>query len=83
MAVLAKNVIQPALCFALVSPLAMPREQTKYVVLLSAISLRFLRRSLWRRFRRNSRGGELESHCEYCLGIFTLAGWIVFLDRAH
>jgi malonate transporter len=41
LAVLAKNVIQPALCFALVSPLAMPLERTRYVVLLSAIPCGF------------------------------------------
>jgi malonate transporter and related proteins len=82
-AVLAKNVIQPALSFALVSPLAMPLEQTKYVVLLSAIPCGFFGVLFGEGFDATPEVPSSSLIASTVLGIFTLAGWIVFLDRLH
>jgi malonate transporter len=82
-AVLAKNVIQPALCFALVSPLAMPLEQTKYVVLLSAIPCGFFGILFGEGFDATPAVASSSLIASTVLGIFTLAGWIIFLDRVH
>jgi predicted permease len=82
-AVLAKNVIQPALCFALVSPLAMPLEQTKYVVLVSAIPCGFFGVLFGEGFDATPAVASSSLIASTVLGIFTLAGWIIFLDRVH
>ena len=82
-AVLAKNVIQPALCFALVFPLAMPLEQTKYVVLLNAIPCGFFGILFGEGFDATPEVASSSLIASTVLGIFTLAGWIVCLDRLH
>jgi malonate transporter and related proteins len=82
-AVLATNVIQPALCFALVFPLAMPLEQTKYVVLLSAIPCGFFGILFGESFDATPEVASSSLIASTVLGIFTLAAWIVFLDRLH
>ena len=81
--VLAKNVIQPALCFALVSPLAMPLEQTRHVILLSAIPCGFFGILFGEGFDATPEVASSSLIASTVLGIFTLAGWIVFLDRLH
>ena len=83
LAILAKNVIQPALCFALVSPLAMPLEQTRYVILLSAIPCGFFGILFGEGFDATPEVASSSLIASTVLGIFTLAGWIVFLDRLH
>jgi malonate transporter len=80
-AVLAKNVIQPALCFALVSLMAMPLQQTKYIVLLSAGPCGFFGILFGERFDATPEVASSSLIASCVLGIFTLAGWIIFLDR--
>ena len=82
-AVLAKNVIQPALCFAVVFPLAMPLEQTRYLVLLSAIPCGFFGILFGEGFNATPEVASSSLIASTVLGIFTLAGWIVFLDHLH
>jgi malonate transporter and related proteins len=82
-AVLAKNVIQPALCFALVFPWAMPLEQTKYVVLLSAIPCGFFGILFGEGFDATPEVASSSLIASTVLGIVTLAGWIVLLDQLH
>jgi predicted permease len=80
-AVLAKNVIQPALCFALVSLMAMPLQQTKYIVLLSAGPCGFFGILFGEGFDATPEVASSSLIASCVLGIFTLAGWIIFLDR--
>jgi malonate transporter and related proteins len=82
-AVLAKNVIQPALCLAVRLPLAMPREQTRYVVLLNAIPCGFFGILFGEGFDATPAVASSSLIASTVLGIFTLAGWIIFLDRLH
>ena len=83
LAILAKNGIQPALCFALVSPLAMPLEPTRYVILLSAIPCGFFGILFGEGFDATPAVASSSLIASTVLGIFTLAGWIVLLDRLH
>lgn len=82
-AVIAKNVIQPALCLAVVFPLAMPLEQTRYVVLLSAIPCGFFGILFGEGYNATPEVASSSLIASTVLGIFTLAGWIVFLDHLH
>ena len=82
-AVLAKNVIQPALCLAVMFPLAIPLEQTRYVVLLSAIPCGFFGILFGEGFNATPEVASSSLIASTVLGIFTLAGWIVFLDHLH
>jgi malonate transporter and related proteins len=82
-AVLATNVIQPALCFPVARPLGMPLEQTRYVVLLSAIPCGFFGILFGEEFNATPGVASSSLIASTILGIFTLAGWIIFLDRLH
>jgi malonate transporter len=82
-AVIAKDVIQPALCLVVVFPLAMPLEQTRYVVLLSAIPCGFFGILFGEGFNATPEVASSSLIASTVLGIFTLAGWIVFLNRLH
>jgi predicted permease len=82
-AVLAKNAIQPALCLAAVLPLGMPLEQTRYVVLLSAIPCGFFGILFGEGFNATPEVASSSLIASTVLGIFTLAGWIVVLDHLH
>src|SRR5580693_2413281 len=82
-AVLGKNVIQPALGLAVALLLRMPLEQTKYVVLLSAIPSGFFGILFGEGFDATPQVASSSLIASTVLGIFTLAGWIVFLDRLH
>jgi predicted permease len=82
-AVLAKNVIQPALCFAVVFPLAMPLEQTRYVVLLSAIPCGFFGILFGEGFDATPEVASSSLIASTLISIFTVAGWIVLLNHLH
>jgi predicted permease len=82
-AVLGKNVIQPALCLAVMFPLAVPLQQTRYVVLLSAIPCGFFGILFGEGFNATPEVASSSLIASTVLGIFTLAGWIVFLDHLH
>jgi len=82
-AVLGKNVIQPALGLAVALLLRMPLEQTKYVVLLSAIPSGFFGILFGEGFDATPQVASSSLIASTVLGIFTLAGWIILLDHLH
>jgi len=82
-AVLGKNVIQPALCLAVMFPLAIPLEQIRFVVLLTAIPCGFFGILFGEVFNATPEVASSSLIASTVLGIFTLAGWIVFLDHLH
>ena len=82
-AVLAKNVIQPALCFEVVFPLAMPMEQTRYMVLLSAIPCGFFGILFGEGFDATPEVASSSLIASTLISIFTVAGWIVLLNHLH
>ena len=83
LAVLAKNVVQPALCLAVVFPLALPLEQARYVVLLSAIPCGFFGILFGKSVNATPEVASSSLIASTLFGIFTLAGWIVLLDHLH
>ena len=82
-AVLGKNVIQPALCLAVAFLLGMPLEQTRYVVLLSALPGGFFGILFGKGFDATPEVASSSLIASTVLGIFTLAGWIIFLSHLH
>ena len=82
-AVLAKNVIQPALCLAVVLPLAMPLEQTRYVVLLSAIPCGFFGILFGEGLDATPEVASSSLIASTLISIFTVAGWSVLLNHLH
>ena len=82
-AVLGKNVIQPALCLAVALLLGMPLEETRFVVLLSAIPSGFFGILFGKGFDATPEVASSSLVASTVLSIVTLAGWIVFLSRLH
>lgn len=82
-AVLGKNVIQAALCLAVALLLGLPLEQTKYVVLLSAIPSGFFGILFGEGFDATPVVASSSLIASTLLGIFTLAGWIILLSHLH
>ena len=80
-AVLAKNVIQPALCLAVALLLRMPLEQTRFAVLLSAIPSGFFGILFGKGFDATPEAASSSLIATTVLSIFTLAGWIVLLGH--
>jgi malonate transporter and related proteins len=82
-AVLAKNVIQPALCLAVALLLRMPPEQTRFAVLLSAIPSGFFGILFGKGFDATPEAASSSLIATTVLSIFTLAGWIILLSHLH
>ncbi len=82
-AVLGKNVIQPALSLAMALLLGMPLEETRFVVLLSAIPSGFFGILFGKGFDATPEVASSSLVATTVLSIVTLAGWIVFLSRLH
>src|SRR5882724_4049976 len=82
-AVLGKNVIQPALCLAMALLLGMPLEETRFVVLLSAIPSGFFGILFGKGFDATPEVASSSLVATTVLSIFTLAGWIVLLSHSH
>jgi malonate transporter len=80
-AVLVKNVLQPALCLAVALLLGMPVEQTRFVVLLSAIPSGFFGVLFGMGFDATPEVASSSLIASTVLSIFTLAGWIVLLSH--
>jgi malonate transporter len=80
-AVLVKGVIQPALCLAVALLLRMPLEQTRFVVLLSAIPSGFFGILFGKGFDAAPEVASSSLIASTMLSIFTLAGWIILLSR--
>jgi malonate transporter and related proteins len=81
--VLGKNVLQPVLCLAVTLLLGMPLEQTRHVVLLSAIPCGFFGALFGKGFDATPEVASSSLIASTALGLFTLAGWIVLLDHLH
>ena len=82
-AVLGKNVIQPALCLAVALLLGIPLEQTRFVVLLSAIPSGFFGILFGKGFDATPKVASSSLVASTVLSIFTLAGWIILLSHLH
>jgi predicted permease len=82
-AVLGKNVIQPALCLAVALLLGMPLQQTRYVVLLSAIPSGFFGILFGKGFDATPEVASSSLIASTVLSIFTLAGWIILLSHLN
>ncbi len=82
-AVLGKNVIQPALCLAIALLLGMSPEQTRFVVLLSAIPSGFFGILFGKGFDATPEVASSSLVASTVLSIFTLAGWIILLSHLH
>ena len=82
-AVLGKNVIQPALCLAVALLLGMSLEQTRFVVLLSAIPSGFFGILFGKGFDASPEVASSSLIASTVLSILTLAGWIILLSHAH
>src|SRR5258705_1923338 len=80
-AVLGKNVIQPALCLAVALLLGMPLEETRFVVLLSAIPSGFFGILFGKGFDATPEVASSSLVASTVLSIVTLAGWIGFLSH--
>jgi malonate transporter len=82
-AVIGKNLIQPSLCLAVALLLGLALEQTKYVVLLSAIPSGFFGILFGEGFDATPEVASSSLIATTLLSIFTLAGWIVLLSHLH
>ena len=82
-AVLGKNVIQPALCLAVALLLGLPLEQTRFVVLLSAIPSGFFGVLFGKGFDAAPEVASSSLIASTVLSIFTVAGWINLLSHLH
>jgi malonate transporter and related proteins len=82
-AFLGKNVVQPALCLAIALLLGMPKEQTRWVVLLCAIPCGFFGILFGEPIKATPVVASSGLIASTVLGIFTLAGWIVLLSHVH
>ncbi len=82
-AVLGKNVLQPALCFAVGLLMGMPLEQTRYVVLLTAIPCGFFGVLFGEGFDATPAVASSSLIASTVLGIFTLTGCVVLLNHLH
>jgi malonate transporter len=81
LAVVAKNFLQPALCLIVARVLNMPLDATRSVVLISAIPCGFFGIVFGKSFDATPEVASSSLIASYVLGVFTLAGWIVFLGR--
>jgi malonate transporter len=80
-AVVAKNFLQPALCLLVARSLDMPLDATRSVVLISAIPCGFFGIVFGKSFDATPEVASSSLIASYVLGVFTLAGWIVFLGH--
>lgn len=81
LSVLAKNVGQPALCLVLARLFLLPIEQTRYVVLICAIPCGFFGVVFGKGYDSTPQTASSSLIVSYIAGVFTLAGWIIFLNR--
>jgi malonate transporter len=81
--VLAKNILQPALGLLVAKSLSLPLEATRSVVLISAIPCGFFGIVFGKGFDATPHVASSSLIASYVIGIFTLAGWIIFLSHLH
>jgi malonate transporter len=80
-AVLLKNVIQPALALAIARSMRLPVEQMRYVTLIGAVPCGFFGVVFGKRFGSNPPLASSALIASYVAGIPTLAVWIALVNR--
>ena len=80
-AVVAKNLLQPALCLAIAWMIGLSAVETRYSVLIAAIPCGFFGLVFGKGFNSSPLTASSSLIFSYVFGIATLAGWIVLLGR--
>lgn len=80
-AILAKNLLQPALCLAFARIIGLSVTETRYAVLIAAIPCGFFGLVFGKGFNSSPMTASSSLIFSYVVGIVTLAGWIVLLGR--
>jgi predicted permease len=81
LATTAKNILQPALCFAIARAMALPLELTRWLVLMMAIPCGFFGLVFGKGFGATPISASSSLIISYAAGIVTLAGWLIFLGN--
>jgi len=81
LAVVAKNIAQPALCLAIALLVHLPIEATRHVVLICAIPCGFFGIVFGKGFGSSPEVASSSLIASYLVGVSTLAGWMVLLGR--
>jgi malonate transporter and related proteins len=79
--VFAKTLLQPALCLGVARLVGLPLEQTRYVVLISAIPCGFFGVVFGKSFGATPDVASSSLIASTLVGVFTLAGWIVLASH--
>jgi malonate transporter len=79
--VFAKNLLHPTLGLLIARCLSLPLEATRSVVLISAIPCGFFGIVFGKGFEATPEVASSSLIASYVIGIFTLAGWIIFLSH--
>jgi malonate transporter and related proteins len=79
--VFAKTLLQPALCLGAAWLVGLPLEQTRYVVLISAIPCGFFGVVFGKSFGATPDVASSSLIASTLVGVFTLAGWIVLASH--
>lgn len=80
-AIVAKNLLQPALCLAIAWMIGLSAVETRYAVLIAAIPCGFFGLVFGKGFNSSPLTASSSLIFSYVFGIPTLAGWIVLLGR--
>jgi malonate transporter and related proteins len=80
-AIVAKNLLQPALCLGLAWMIGLSVVETRYAVLIAAIPCGFFGLVFGKGFNSSPLTASSSLIFSYVVGIATLAGWIVLLGR--
>jgi len=80
-AIVAKNLLQPALCLAIAWLIGLSVTETRYAVLIAAIPCGFFGLVFGKGFNSSPLTASSSLIFSYVVGIATLAGWIVLLGR--
>jgi malonate transporter and related proteins len=79
--VFGKTLLQPALCLGAARVVGLPLEQTRYVVLISAIPCGFFGVVFGKSFDATPEVASSSLIASTLVGVFTLAGWIVLASH--
>jgi malonate transporter and related proteins len=80
-AVFLKNVLQPVIALALCLLIHVPTEQMRYLVLISAIPGGFFGEVFGKAFGATPKLASSGLIASYLIGVATLAGWIVIVNK--
>jgi malonate transporter len=79
--VFGKTLLQPALCLGAARVMGLPLEQTRYVVLISALPCGFFGVVFGKSFDATPEVASSSLVASTLVGVFTLAGWIVLASH--